>query len=61
MPPFVNNGLYVFLDPGAGGGGQNLDAGYLVPPQTGLTIGGAPVVELSHEFVIRKPEPDASN
>jgi hypothetical protein len=61
MPPFVNNGRYVVLDPSTGGEGQNLDAGYLVPPQIGLTVRGAPINEQSHEYVIRKPEPDASN
>jgi hypothetical protein len=63
VPPFVNNGRHVFVDPAQGSGdGQNLDAGYLVPPQIGLTIGGAPVVEQSHEYVIRKkPAPNAQD
>ena len=61
MPPFVNNGRYVFIDPANGGEGQILDAGYLVPLPDGLTVCGAPTVERSHEFVIRKSEPDAAN
>ena len=61
MPLFVNHGRYVVPDPSLGGEGQNLDAGYIMPPPTGLTVRGAPIVEKSHEFVIRKPGPDASN
>ena len=59
MPPFVNNGRHVVLDPSSGGEGQNLDPGYLVPPQAGLTASGAPITDQSHEYVIRKPKPDA--
>ena len=35
----------------------------LVPaaPSRRLEVGGAPVTEKSHEFVIRKPNPDAPN
>ena len=64
MPPYVNNGRYVFVDPAlnAGSDGSDLDPGYAVPSQTGLTINGAPVVEQSHEFVIRKkPARNAAN
>jgi hypothetical protein len=61
MAPFVNNGRYVFLDPSGGGEGQNPDPNYLVPPQARLTASGFPVTEQSHEYVIRKPKPNAQD
>ena len=58
MSPFINNGRYVVPNPAEWqGDGQILDAGYLVPQQTGLTVGGAPIVEQSHEYVIGRPGP----
>jgi hypothetical protein len=41
------------------GAGSLLPADIAVPKIARLEINGAPVIEQSHEFVIRKSEPDA--
>jgi len=58
MPPFIDNGRYVIPNPAEWHGeGQILDANYLVPQQTGFTVGGAPIIEQSHEHVIGRADP----
>ena len=55
MPIFVNKGKDVFTDPTIPtDGGQVLHAAMIVPPKEGEHINGAPVDDLSHQFVIKK-------
>jgi hypothetical protein len=44
-----------------GGAGLGLPADVAVPKLARLEINGAPVTEQSHEYVIRKSEPDAQD
>jgi hypothetical protein len=55
MPVFVNKGEDVFLDPTvASDGPVVLNAALIIPPRQGEHINGAPVDDLSHQFVIKK-------
>jgi hypothetical protein len=60
--PYVNNGRYVYVDPTIpGDGGVNMDPAIAIPSDHRLEINSAPVIEQSHEFVIRKSRPDAED
>jgi hypothetical protein len=57
----VKNQQYVFPDPSTpGDGGAPMDAAQIVPLDHGVRINGAPVIEQSHEFVMKK-KPDAQD
>lgn len=61
--PFINKGKHVYLDPAVpGDGGIVMDAAIAIPTDGGLQINGAPVVEQSHEYVLKKkPEANAED
>ncbi len=59
--PYINKGRHVYLDPTIpGDGGLVMDAAIAIPPDDALQVNGAPIIEQSHEYVIRKkPRPNA--
>ena len=55
MPFYVNRGKDVFVDPTIPTDGpQPMNAAMIVPPREGEHIDGAPVEDLTHQFVIKK-------
>lgn len=53
--PYINKGRLVYPNPTIPGeGGVVLDPAIAVPEEYGLQVNGAPVIEKSHEYVIRK-------
>jgi hypothetical protein len=59
---YIRKGEHVYVDPSIpGDGGSALDPAIAIPQPTTTTINGAPIIEQSHEYVIRKPKLHASN
>ena len=53
--PYINKGKHVYLNPTIpGDGGVVMDPAVVIPDDSGPQINGAPVIEQSHEYVLKK-------
>ena len=61
--PYVNKGKRVYINPTIPvDGGVVMDPAIAIPDKHGVEINGAPVIEQSQEYVIRKkPESNAQD
>jgi hypothetical protein len=60
--PYVNKGQSVFIDPTLPtDGGVVLDAALIVPPIVDEYINGAPVSDVSHEFILQRVDKKVRN